>query len=127
MNGNRTRGLLGAAVVLVLSGSFVHAGDCAPPPPPPCGPAYGGPAYGGPTTQKVWVTRYVPKQFEETRTFYKTEYKEEKYTAYKCVSEPQEKTRQVTYSKMVPVERDVEVTRHVYAPKEEARDITRHV
>jgi hypothetical protein len=78
-------------------------------------------------TRKVLVTQYVPQPYETTRTVYKTEYKEEKYTAYRCETVPQERTRPVTTYKTVPVTKDQVVTRYERVPVEEERLVTRAV
>jgi hypothetical protein len=50
----------------------------------------------------VRVKRWVDEPYECTKTTYKVECKEEKYTAYKCETVPVEKSRTVTVCKTVP-------------------------
>jgi hypothetical protein len=66
------------------------------------------PKPAAPATQKVCVQVWVPETYQCTRTVYKTECKEETYTAYKCVSEPVTKTRTCTTYKMVQETKMVE-------------------
>src|SRR5262249_22094392 len=67
----------------------------------------------GPTdlTKKVLCTEYRPQQYETTRTVYKTEWKEEKYTFYTCELVPQTTTRKETICKLVPTTEQRQVTR----------------
>jgi hypothetical protein len=99
--------------------AFAHAckASCAP---APCAPA---PV----VTKKIMVTQYVPQPYETTRTVYKTEYKDQKYTAYKCELVPEEHTRTVTYCKSVPETKDQVVTRYECVPTVEERNVTRMV
>src|SRR5262245_16855906 len=79
-------GLLTGAI-LATAGITVRAGDgCAPAPcPTPCAPA----------TRKVCVKDWVPETYQCKRTVYKTVSAEEEYTAYKCESVPETRTRTV--------------------------------
>jgi hypothetical protein len=78
-------------------------------------------------TRKVMVTQWVPQNYETTRTVYKTEWKDEKYTAYKCELVPEERTRKVTTCKYVPETKDQVVTRYECVPVQEERTVTRYV
>src|ERR1700730_6522813 len=80
--------------IALLAGAFAataalpaRAGDC-------CAPA--------PCTRTVCVTEWVPEQYQTTRTVYKTECRQEAYTAYKCESVPETRTRVCTVYKQVP-------------------------
>ena len=55
-----------------------------------------------PTYRTVCVQEWVPEKYQCTRTVYKTECKQETYTAYKCVCVPETRTRCYTVNKMVP-------------------------
>jgi len=50
----------------------------------------------------IKVKKWVDEPYECTKTTYKVECKEEKYTAYKCETVPVEKTRTVTVCKTIP-------------------------
>lgn len=67
-------------------------------------PATGDAAKPAPAQQycTVWVKEMVSEPYTCTKTTYKVECKEEKYTAYKCEWVPEEKTRTVTVCKTVP-------------------------
>jgi hypothetical protein len=92
-----------------------------------CAPVACAPAPAPVVKKKIMVTQYVPQPYETTRTVYKTEYKEEKYTAYKCETVPEEHTRKVTYCKSIPETKDQVVTRYECVPTEVERDVTRMV
>jgi hypothetical protein len=110
--------LLGAlaAAAAILSPASAEEAAC-PSPAPGCQVV----------TRKVLVTECVPQQYEATRTVYKVEVKEEKYTAYKCVVTPTEQTRKVTVLTRVPETHDVVVTRLECVPAQEEREITKLV
>ena len=72
------------------------------------------------------VTEYKQEPYEATQTVYKTEWKDEKFTAYRCELVPEVHTRDVTYLKSVPVTRDVTVTKYECVPTVEERHITRY-
>lgn len=77
--------------------------------------------------KKVMVTEWLPEEYEATRTVYKTDYKDEKYTAHKTDWINEERTRKVTTYKNVPETKDVVVSRWECVPTEEERTITRCV
>ncbi len=58
----------------------------------PCPPQY----------RTVCVTEWVSEPYQCTRTSYRTECKQETYTAYRCESVPETRTRTCTVYKMVP-------------------------
>jgi len=69
-------------------------GSCAAPAAAPCAPA-------APTTCKVKVCEWVDEPCEYTRTTYKPVTTQETYTAYKCETVSETKTKQVTEYKKV--------------------------
>jgi hypothetical protein len=81
----RLRLALLTGAILATAGITVRAGDCCAPAPcaTPC------------ATKKVCVKEWVPETYQCKRTVYKTECKEEEYTAYKCETVPETKTRTV--------------------------------
>jgi hypothetical protein len=85
MFAQRVRLALLAAVVSALTVTTARADDCC-----------------APCTHKVCCTEWVPEQYQCTRTTYKTEYKQETYTAYRCECYPEVCSRTVTCCKMVP-------------------------
>jgi hypothetical protein len=54
-----------------------------------------------PATRTVCCTEWVPETYQGTRTVYKTECKEEKYTAYRCECVPETRVSTVTVMKPV--------------------------
>ena len=80
-------------VMLLTAGTASARGDdcCAP----ACAPA-------APAFRTVTCVQYVPEQYQTTRTTYKTECRQEAYTAYRCEMVPETRTRTVTCYKMVP-------------------------
>jgi hypothetical protein len=121
---NRKNGLIallsGLALTLTAATASAGEGPCAvpcPPAPPPCQVV----------TKKVMVTQYVPQPYETVQTVYKIEFKEEKFTAFRCVTVPVEQTRNITVCKSVPETRDVVVTRYECVPTVEERVVTRNV
>lgn len=91
----RVRFALLAGVVAAATVSSARADDCCAP--APCAP----------TTRTVCVQEWVPEKYQATRTVYKTQCRQETYTAYKCECVPVTKTRCVTVNKMVPECKDV--------------------
>lgn len=87
MFAQRVRFVLLAGVV-VAAAAPARAGDCCAP--APC------------ATRTVCCTEWVPEQYQTTRTTYKTEYRQEAYTAYKCETYSELCSRQVTCYKSVP-------------------------
>jgi len=51
----------------------------------------------------ICVEECVPEHYTTTRTVYRTEKVCEKYTAYKCISVPETRTRTCTVYEKVPV------------------------
>jgi len=83
----RSRVALLVGSVLAVAASSARADDC-------CAPA--------PCTQTVTCTEWVPEQFQTTRTVYRTEYRQEAYTAYRNECFPETKTRVCTVYKSIP-------------------------
>jgi hypothetical protein len=81
----RLRLALLTGAILATAGITVRAGDCCAPAPcaTPC------------ATKKVCVKEWVPETYQCKRTVYKTECHEEEYTAYKCETVAETKTRTV--------------------------------
>jgi hypothetical protein len=102
----RARFALLAGVVASLAAATARAGDCC-----------------APCTTKVCCTEWVPEKYETTRTVYKTEYKQEAYTAYKCECYPEVCTRQVTCYKSVPEYKTITVNYNVCVPVVEEKTI----
>jgi len=76
---------------------------------------------------KVCVTQYVPQNYETTRTTYRTEWKEEKFTAVRCEMATEQRTRPVTTYRSVPETHEVVVSRWECVPMQEERTVTRNV
>src|SRR5262249_24777504 len=76
----------------------------APPAPPPAAPA---PAADpcAPAYRTICCTEWVPVQVTCERTVYKTEYRNEEYTACKWECFPVQKQRTCTYYESVPEKR----------------------
>jgi hypothetical protein len=95
----------------VLAAASVSARAEDPAPPTAAAPAADPCA---PATQKVTVREWVPETYQCKRTVYKTECKQEEYTAYRCEIVPETRTRTCTVYKTVQevrtVTRDVCVT-----------------
>ena len=64
-----------------------------------------------PQYRTVCVKEWVPEKYDTTKTVYERVCREEKYTAYRCETAPETKTRQVTVYHKVPKVK--EVVRHV--------------
>jgi hypothetical protein len=103
--------LAGLPVVLVTATAQAQPNPC---PPPPCTVV----------TKKVMVTEYTMEPYEGTRTTFKTEWQDQKYTAYKCEMVPEEHVRKVVYCKCVPVVKEVDVVRFECVPVVEEKDVT---
>jgi hypothetical protein len=69
------------------------------------------------------VTEWVPEHVKTTRTAYRMEQRQEKYTAYRCEYFPEERTRTVTVHKMVPEVQNVVRTYCVSVPVVEERTV----
>jgi hypothetical protein len=109
-----------ATLGMALTAAAVNASDCCTPcPPAPCGPTY--------ETRKVRCIEYRAEQYETTRTVYRTEWKEEKYTAYRCEVVPETRTRQVVVNKMVPETKNVEQSWYECVPVQQEQTVTRYV
>src|SRR6202022_579295 len=102
----RARLALLANVVLAAAAVSARADDCAPVPAPCCAPA----------TRTVCVTEWVKENYVTTRTSYRTECVQEKYTAYRTECVPQVQTRVCTVNRMVPEYQDVVRTVCVSVP-----------
>jgi len=87
----QVRKALLASVVVAAGTASARGDDCCA---PACPPA--------PACRTVTVVEYVPEQYQTTRTTYKTECRQEAYTAYRCEMVPETRTRTVTCYKMVP-------------------------
>ena len=109
MSWQRVRFVLLAGVLAAVA-SPARAGDCAAPACAPC-------------TTTVCCTEWVPQHYQCTRTVYKTEYRQEAYTAYRCECYPEVCTRQVTCYKMVPEVRTQICNYHVCVPCVEERTV----
>jgi hypothetical protein len=109
-------GLLAGVALLAANGLAAAAGPCCE---PSCAPA--------PCFKTVTVKEWVPEQYEATRTVYKTEYVQEKYTAYREECIPETRTYTVNVTRSVPVTKDVEVTCYKCVPTTETRTIYKKV
>jgi hypothetical protein len=78
-----------------------------------------------PATQTVTCTEWVPEQKQCTRTVYKTEYKQETYTAYRCECVPESRTYNVTVYKQVQDVKTVTRNYCVCVPTVEERTVMR--
>src|SRR5438477_2860390 len=78
------------AGVVAAATPAARAGDCCS----PCAPA--------PTFRTVCMKEWVPEQYNTTRTCYRTEWREEVFTAYRCECTPEVRSRTVTVCRMVP-------------------------
>jgi hypothetical protein len=84
----QVRKALLASVVVAAGTASARGDDC-------CAPAC------APATRTVTCIEYVPEQYQTTRTTYKTECRQEAYTAYRCEMVPETRTRTVTCYKTV--------------------------
>lgn len=100
-----------AGALISTTGLSVRADDC-------CGAA--APAASC-CTRKVTCTEWVPETYETTRTTYRTECRQESYTAYRCESVPETRTRTFTVNKQVPETRTETRTVCVSVPTIEER------
>jgi hypothetical protein len=76
-----------------------------------------------PCTPMVKCIEWVPEQYTTKRTVYRTEYKQETYTAYRCESVPETKTYNVTVCKQVPETRTETRRVCVSVPTVEEREV----
>lgn len=83
----RIRLALWTGCIVALAALPARANDCAAP--APCG------------SRTVCCTEWVLEKFQTTRTVYKHECKEERYTAYRCECVPENRTRTCTVYKRV--------------------------
>src|SRR5436309_2793137 len=74
-----------------------------------------------PTTRKVCVQEWVPEWYETTRTCYKREMVQEKYTAYRTENVTEKRVR--TIYKQVPTTCEVEKTVCKMVPCQEQRTV----
>jgi hypothetical protein len=81
--------LLASGILAALS-CTVRADDCCKA--EPCAPAF----------RTITVNEWVPEQYQATRTVYKQESHQECYTAYRCETVPETRTRTVTCYTRVP-------------------------
>src|SRR6516165_3612298 len=97
--------LLAGAVASVLALS-ARADDqpkaAAPAAPAPTAAAPAGDPCAPQQFRTICVTEWVPETYQCTRTVYKTEQRQETYTAYKCECVPETRTRVCTVNRMVP-------------------------
>lgn len=90
----RVQMILSVSVVALLASLPAKADDCCAPAPCCAAPA--------PTTCTVRTTEWVRENVQCTRTCYRTEYRRESYTTYRCECVPQVCTRTCTVYKTVP-------------------------
>ena len=81
------------------------------------------PAHGAQKFCTIKVCECVPENYTCTRTVYKTQYRTEKFTAYKCVCVPEERNVTCTVYKNVPEVKTVTRTYCVCVPHCEQRTI----
>jgi hypothetical protein len=115
-------GLVAGVALLAAAGSLqACAGPCAS----PCAETVAAPC--APAFRTITVNEWVPENYETTRTVYKTEYKTEKYTAYRteCVPETRKVSRTVT--KLVPVVENQVRTTYKCVSSVENRTVTKSV
>lgn len=84
-----------ACVLTAATVSSVRAGDA------PAATA------SAPQFRTVCVQEWAPEQYQCTRTSYRTECRTETYTAYRCESYPEQRTRVCTVYRMVPEVKEV--------------------
>jgi hypothetical protein len=75
----------------------------------------------GTTTRKIMVEEWVPETYTAMRTVYRTESRQENYTAYKEECVPETRTRTYTVNHMVPEVKEVIKTHCVKVPVVEER------
>lgn len=111
MQSHRIRTHLLAGGVLAVLALGARGGDCGAPCAAPCAPAF----------RTVCCTEWVPENYVTTRTVYKTECVQEKYTAYRteCVAEQRSCT--YTCNRLVPEWREEVRTCCVSVPVVETR------
>ena len=79
-----------AGGIVAATGWTVCANDCCQP--APCAP----------TMRTVRVKEWVPEKYETTRTVYRTEQRQENYTAYRCETVQEQRTRTCVVNHYVP-------------------------
>jgi hypothetical protein len=79
-----------AGGIVAATGWTVCADDCCQP--APCAP----------TMRTVRVKEWVPEKYETTRTVYHTEQRQENYTAYRCETVQEQRTRTCIVNHYVP-------------------------
>jgi hypothetical protein len=84
--------LLASFVAMTAAVPVVRAGDACCNSPAPCAPAM----------KTICVEECVPEYYTTCKTVYRKEKVCEKYTAYKCIKVPENRTRCVTYYEKVP-------------------------
>jgi hypothetical protein len=94
----------------VLAVQATRAGDCCA---PACAPKF----------RTVCCTEWVCEKYPCTRTCYRTECKEECYTAYKCEMIPEVRTRTCTVMKAIPEVKTIKRCYYVCTPCCEERTI----
>jgi hypothetical protein len=112
----RARIALLANVILAAAAVTARAQDCSPAPIAPT-----------PATQSVCVTEWVPENFTQTRTVYRTQCVQEAYTAYRTECVPQTCTRVCTVNRMVQEMQTVTRTVCVSTPCVETRTVMKQV
>jgi hypothetical protein len=80
-----------------------------------------------PPMRTVCVTEWVPENYVTTRTVYRTECVQEKYTAYRTECVPQTRTRTCVVNRVVPEVREVVRTVCVAVPTVETRTVCKPV
>jgi len=91
--------------------------DCSKPATPAPAPA------PGPAMQTIRVVERVPEYYQATRTVYRMEPVQEKYTAYKIEHVPETRTRTVTYYEKVNVIEKQTRTKCITVPTMETRTV----
>jgi len=104
----RVQLVLLVGTIVAVAAYPARADDCGSPCPSPC---------------MVRVKEWVPEQYQATRTCYRTECHEEKYTAYRCECVPETRTRTCTVYKSVPEVRTETCNVCVCVPVVETRTV----
>ncbi|HEV3261605.1 MAG TPA: hypothetical protein VG013_32445 [Gemmataceae bacterium] len=105
----RVQFILLAGIITAVATFPARADDC-------CSPC--------PSTCTVRVKEWVPQTYQATRTCYRTECREEKYTAYRCECVPETRTRTCTVYRSVSEVRNETRNVCVCVPVVETRTVT---
>jgi len=92
--------MVAMAAALPVAPGKAFAGSCGP----DCGSAAPCPVVAAPAMRTITVTEMVPEQYVTTRTVYRQQRCEEKYTAYRIERVPETRTRTVCVYEKVPCE-----------------------